>query len=140
MYDGWAGCGWLSDGFGGELELSGRALGSEAFCQVDGGSGAGGDSGDGRESGQSEEAGGVVEAETEAQLTGGGAQDAAAEGWVEGAEAVQFDGYGGCSEGGGDGAATAADGFAGEEQLREDAGELGLPAGFFFAGQLGEVA
>ena len=41
--------------------------------------------------------------------------------------------------GGADGAAAAADGFAGEQELGQEAGELGLPAGLFFAGELGEV-
>ena len=39
----------------------------------------------------------------------------------------------------GDSAATAADGLAGEQELGEDAVQFGLPAEFFFAGQLGEV-
>ena len=62
----------------------------------------------------------------------------AAEGWVEGTEAVELDGDG-FGAVGGVGAAAAADGFAGEEELREDALELGGPAGFFFAGELGEI-
>ncbi len=40
---------------------------------------------------------------------------------------------------GADGAASATNRFAGEEKLGEDAGEFGLPTGFFFAGDLGEV-
>ncbi len=45
----------------------------------------------------------------------------------------------GFAGGGADGAASATDGFAGEEELGEDAGEFGLPAGLFFAGEFGEV-
>jgi hypothetical protein len=41
---------------------------------------------------------------------------------------------------GADGAAAPADGFAGEQELREQAVEFDLPAGLFFAGELGEVA
>ena len=93
------------------------------------------------EAAEGEEAGGFVEAETGAELAGGGAEDAAAEGGVEGAEALELDGdrglgLAGC---GGDGAAASADGFAGEEELGEDAGEFGLPAGLFFAGEFGEI-
>ena len=90
-------------------------------------------------SAEGEEAGGLVEAEAGAELTGGGAEDAAAEGGVEGAEAVEFDGDGGLAGSGADGAASATDGLAGEQELGEDAAEFGLPAGFFFAGELGEV-
>ncbi len=106
---------------------------------MEGGSGAGGYGGIGSKSTEGEEAGGLVEAETRAELAGGGTEDAAAKGWVEGAEAVEFDGDGGLAGSGADGAAASADGFAGQEELGEDAGEFGLPAGFFFAGEFGEV-
>ena len=93
---------------------------------MEGGAGAGGygggsDWGIGAEAAESEEAGGLVEAETSAELACGGAEDSAAEGRVEGAEAVEFDGDGGLglAGGGADGAATSADGFAGEEELGE---------------------
>ena len=76
----------------------------------------------GTKSTEGEEAGGLVEAEAGSQLAGGGTEDAAAEGGVEGAEAVEFDGDGGLAGGGADGAATAADGLAGEQELGEDAG------------------
>ena len=74
-------------------------------------------------------------------LAGCGAEDSAAKSWVEGAEAVEFDGdFGvGLAGGGADGAASASDGFAGEEELGEEAVEFCLPAGLFFAGQLGHV-
>jgi hypothetical protein len=39
-----------------------------------------------------------------------------------------------------DGAAPAADGFAGEQELREQSAEFGSPARLFFAGELGEIA
>jgi hypothetical protein len=41
--------------------------------------------------------------------------------------------------GGADGAASATDGFAGQKKLGQDFAEFGLPAGFFFAGEFGEV-
>jgi hypothetical protein len=101
---------------------------------VEGGSGAGGDGGVGEKSTEGEESGGFVEAETGAELAGGGSEDAATEGGVEEAEAVKFDGDRGLAGSGADSAAAASDGLAGEEELREDAAEFGLPAGFFFAG------
>ena len=104
-----------------------------------GGARFGGDGGVGGEAGEGEEAGGLVEGETGAELAGGGAEDAAAEGGVEGAETVELDGERGFADGGRDGSASAADGFAGEEKLGEDAGEVGLPAGFVVAGEFGEA-
>jgi hypothetical protein len=59
---------------------------------VEGGAGAGGDGGVGEKSAEGEEAGGLVEGEPGAELAGCGSNDAAAEGGVEGAEAVEFDG------------------------------------------------
>lgn len=126
-------------GFGGEAELAGGALGSESFGQMEGCARTGCDGREGDESGQGEQTGGVVEAESEAELTGGGSEDAAAEGGVEGPETVELDGDGGSAGSGGDGAAPSANGFSGEEDLGEDAGELGLPAGFFVTGELGEI-
>ena len=73
----------------------------------------------GLQAGQGEEADGFVEAEAGPEAPGGGAEDSAAQGWVEGAKAVQFDGDGSFAGGGGDGAAASADGFAGEEELGE---------------------
>jgi hypothetical protein len=126
-----------------EAEFAGGAFGAEAVGEVERGAGAGGDGGVSCEAGwkstEREKAGGFVEAEAGSELTGGGAEDAAAEGGVEGAEAVEFEGDGGVARCGADGSATATDGLAGEQELREDAGELGLPAGLFFAGKLGEV-
>jgi hypothetical protein len=87
---------------------------------VQGGSGAGGHGGIGAKSTEGEESGGLVEAETGAELAGGCAEDASTEGGVEGAETVEFDGDGGLAGSGADGAATAADGFAGEKELREE--------------------
>ena len=128
-------------GVTGEAEFAGRAFGEEIIGELEGGSGASGycggsDGGIGAEATEGEEARGFVEAETCAELAGGGAEDAAAKGWVEGAETVELDGDGGlglarCSA---DCAASAADRFAGEKDLREETVELGLPAGFFFAG------
>jgi hypothetical protein len=122
-----------------EAEFAGGAVGTEAVGEVEGGAGAGGYGGVGAEATETEEAGGLVEAEACAELAGGGAKDAAAERGVEGAEAVELDGDGGLAGGGADGAAATADGFAGKEELWEEAGEFGLPAGLFFAGELGEV-
>ncbi len=48
----------------------------------------------GLKSTEGEEAGGLFEAEPGAQLAGGGAEDSAAKGGVEGAEAVDFDAEG----------------------------------------------
>ncbi len=122
-----------------EAEFSGGAVGAEAVGEMKGGAGAGGYGGRANcrvrlEAAEGKEAGGLVEGEAGAELAGGGAEDAAAEGGVEGAEAVEFDGDGGLAGCGADGAASATDGFAGEEELREEAVEFNLPAGFFFAG------
>jgi len=106
---------------------------------MEGGPGAGGDCGDGLEAAEGKEAGGLVEAEAGAELAGGGAEDSAAKGGVEGAEAVDFDGDGGFAGGCADGAASATDGLAGEQELGEEAAEFSLPAGFFFAGEVGEI-
>jgi hypothetical protein len=125
----------------GDTEFAGGTFRSEVAGELEEGSGAGCDGGEGGESAEGEEAGGVVEAEAGPELTGGGAEDAAARGGVKGAKAFELDGDGGLGVpgSGADGAAAAADGFAGEEELGEDAGELGLPAGLFFAGEFGEV-
>ena len=52
-------------------------------------------------------------------MPGCGAEDTASKGGVECAEAVAFDGDSGLAWGGADGAATASDGFAREEELGE---------------------
>lgn len=106
-----------------EAEFARGAVGAEAAGQVEGGAGAGGYGRVGTKAAEGEEAGGLVEGEAGSQLAGGGAEDSAAEGWVEGAKAVEFDGdFGvGLAGGGADGAASASDGFAGEEELREEA-------------------
>jgi hypothetical protein len=88
----------------------------------------------GLKSTEGQEAGSLFEAEAGPQLAGGGTEDAAAESWVEGAEAVDFDGEGGFAGGGANGTATAADGFSGKDELGQEARKLGLPAGLFFAG------
>ena len=75
-----------------EAEFAGGAVGAKAAGQVEDSAGAGGYGGVGAETAEGEEAGGLVEAEARAELTGGGAKDAAAEGRVESAEAVEFDG------------------------------------------------
>ncbi len=62
---------------------------------MEGGVGAGGDGGVGPESTEGKEARGLVEGEACPQLTGGGSEDAAAEGGIERAETVEFDGDGG---------------------------------------------
>jgi len=79
-----------------EPEFAGGAVGAETVGQVEGGSGTGGDGGGsggrvGLESAEGEDAGGFVEAKAGSKLTGGGAEDAAPEGGVEGAETVEFD-------------------------------------------------
>jgi hypothetical protein len=88
------------------------------------GASAGSNGGVGAKTAEGQEAGGLVEAEAGAELTGGGAEDSAAEGRVEGAETVEFDGDGQSAWGGADGSAAATDGFAGEEELGEDAGQF----------------
>ena len=76
----------------GEADFAGRALGAEVVGELEDGSGAGSDGGMGLKSTEGEEAGGLLEAEAGAQLAGSGAEDAAAKGRFEGAEAVDFDG------------------------------------------------
>ena len=78
----------------GEADFPWGALGAEVVGELEDGSCAGGDGGVGLKSTEGEEAGGFFEAEAGAQLAGGGAKDAAAEGGVEGAKAVDFDGQG----------------------------------------------
>jgi hypothetical protein len=97
-----------------EAEFAGGAVGAEAVGEVKGGSGAGGDGGQGPETAEGEQPGGLVEAETSAELTGRGAEDTAAQGRVEGAEAVEFDRDGGLAGSGADGAASASNRFPGE--------------------------
>jgi hypothetical protein len=109
-------------------------IGAEAVGKMKGGSGAGGYRRIGTKSTQGKEAGGFVEAEARSKLAGGGTQDAAAESGIESPEAIELDGDGGLAGSGADGAATSADGFAGEEELREDSCQFSLPARFFFAG------
>jgi hypothetical protein len=128
-----------SAGLTGEAKLAGGSLGEELVGELEGGSGAGGDGGEGEEAAEGEQARGLIEAEADAELAGGCAEDAAAEGGVEGAETLEFEGYGGRAGSGGDGAAAPTDGFAGEEELGEETAKFHLPTGFFFAGELGEV-
>ena len=109
-----------------EAKFARGAVGAKAVGEVEGGSGAGGDGwGVSRRAGwkstEGEEAGGFVEAEAGAQLAGGGSDDAATEGRVECAETVELDGDGGLAGSGADGAASATDGLAGEQELGEDA-------------------
>ena len=76
-----------------EAEFAGGALGAEAGWRAGGWRRAlSGTVGMETEAAEGEEAGGLVEAEAGAELTGGGAEDAAAEGGVEGAEALELDG------------------------------------------------
>ena len=117
-----------------ETEFSGSAFGPEVVGEMEVGAGASGYGGVGLEAAEGEEAGGLVEAETGTEFAGGGTDDAAAKGGVEGAEAVEFDGDGRVAGGGADAAASAADRLSGQEKLREDFAEFGLPAVFFFAG------
>jgi hypothetical protein len=104
-----------------EAKFAGRTVSAKAVGEVEGGSGTGGDGGIVTKSTEGEEAGGLVEAEAGAEVAGGGAEDAAAESGFEGAEAVEFDRDGGLAGCGADGSAAATDGFAGEEELGEDA-------------------
>ena len=109
---------------------------------MEGGPGAGGYGGSvrrktGTKSTQGKEAGGFVEAEAGSKLAGSSPEDATAKGWIEGAEAVEFDGDGGLAGRGADGAAAPTDRFSGQKKLRQDFAEFGLPAGLFFAGEFG---
>ncbi len=122
-----------------KAKLPSRALGQEAAGDAERAAGPGGDGCEGDEAAEGEQAGGFGEADAGAEMAGGGAEDAAAEGEVQRAEALDLQGDGGGSGAGADGAAAATDGFAGEEELGEEAAELELPAGFVFAGELGEV-
>ena len=70
-----------------KAKFAGGTVGAEVIGKMEGGSGAGGDGGSsdgwvGLESAECEEAGGLVEAETGAELAGGGAKDSAAESGV----------------------------------------------------------
>ncbi len=93
----------------------------------------------GLESTEGEKAGGFIEAEAGAEVAGGGAEGATAEGGIEGAEAVDFYGHGGFAGSCADGTASATDGFSGEEELGQETGDFVSPAGFFFACQFSEV-
>lgn len=98
------------------------ALGPELIGEVERRPGACGHGGKGEKAAKCEQPGGFVEAEAGAKLPGGGAENAAAEGRVEGAEAIEFDSYGGLAGGSADGAASAPDGFAGEQNLWKQTG------------------
>lgn len=65
------------------------------------------------------------------------AQEAALKGWREGGETGYVDGESACWIAGS--ATASADGAAGEQKLGGDAGELGLPPGFFVTSQGGHV-
>jgi hypothetical protein len=71
-----------------EAQFAGGAVGAKAVGEVDEGSGTGGDGRVWTKSTEGEEAGGLVEAEAGSQLSCSGAEDAAAEGGVKGAETV----------------------------------------------------
>ena len=92
-----------------KAQFAGGTLGPEVVGEVEGGSGAGRDSRIGTKSTEREKAGGFVEAEAGTELAGCGAEDAAPESGVEGAETVEFDGDCGLAGSGADGAATATD-------------------------------
>jgi len=78
----------------GEAKFAVGALGTELIGEVEGGSGAGGYRRVGEKSTEGEQAGGLVEVETGSELAGGGAEDTAAGGGIERAEAIEFDGNG----------------------------------------------
>ena len=82
-----------------EAEFAGGAVGSEVVGKMEGGAGSGSysgwaDEGVGLEAGEGEEADGFVEAEAGSEAAGGGAEDSAAKGWVEGPEALNLNGEG----------------------------------------------
>ena len=74
-----------------EAEFAGGAFCPEVVGEMEVGTGSGGYRGVGSEAAEGEQAPGFVEAEAGAKLAGGGAEDAAAKGGVEGAESVEFD-------------------------------------------------
>ncbi len=82
----------------------------------------------GREAGEGEDADGVVEGEAEAELTGSGAEDAAAKGGIEGMEAVELEGEGASAGSGRVTAAAAPNGGSREDELGEELIDFGLPA------------
>ena len=100
-----------------KAEFAVRTLGAELVGEVKCGACAGSYGGKGQKPAEGEEAGGLIKAETSAKLPGGGAEDAAAEGGVEGAETVELNGHDGLAGSGADGASTPADGLAGEQNL-----------------------
>jgi hypothetical protein len=127
-----------------EADFARSPFGAKISGEMEGAASPGGDCGgaDGRvwlKAAEGEETGGFVEAEASAELACGGTEDSAAEGGIEGPEAVEFDGDGGVAGVCADGTAAPADGFAGKEQLGEEAGKFGLPASVFFAGDVGQV-
>ena len=95
-----------------------------------------------QEARQCQQAGSLVEAEARAELACGGTHHAAAQGGVERAQSVNLKGNGagaGFAGRGADGAAPSANGFAGQQEPRQDAAEFRLPARLVLARQLGQV-
>ena len=92
-----------------------------------------------QEAAKGKEARGFGEADAGSELPGGRAEDAPTEARVERAEAVDLEREAFWAGAGRDTSAAAADGFAGEQQLWEEAVELELPAGLIFAGELGQI-
>ena len=78
--------------------------------------------------------------EGDAHALSGEAEQAAARGEVEGAESCDVEGDRLFLRAGGDGAAAAADGAAGDGEFGEEAGDARLPAGLFFASEFGGLA
>ncbi len=76
-------------GLAGEAKLAGAAFSEEAGGELELAAGFGGNGGVRlAEAGEGKEAVGLIKAEAAAELTGGGAEDAAAEGRIERLEAV----------------------------------------------------
>ncbi len=122
-----------------EAKLAEGALGEDVAGDAEGAAGFGGDCGLIDKAAEGEQAGGLGEADVGSELAGGGAEDTAAKAAVEWSQAFDLDRDGCVGHSVADSASTAADGLAGKEERRQDAGELGLPAGLVFAGEFGQV-
>ncbi len=122
-----------------QAELPRGALYEDSARDSQRGAGLRGDGRKDNETAEGEEPRCLREADASAELAGGGTEDAAPKTGVKWPEALDFEGEGGLSGRGCNGATTAANRFAGKQELREDAAELRLPTGLILAGEFGQV-
>jgi hypothetical protein len=120
-------------------KLAVGSLGAELTGEVKGRSGASGYRGVVEKSTERKQTGGCVEVEADSELAGGGAEDAAAGGGFEGAEAVEFDSHCRRSGRGADRAPSPADGLAGKDDLGQQTAQFGMPVVLFFAGEFSKM-